>query len=592
MDAVSPSQGLHTSPQARARTRRRYRREWRLKFYGLLAIALAAGALLFLLSSILGRAVLVIKQAQLRIPVNLEQRKIDPKASGDPEILRTANYLGLLKKALRKAFPEVKGRRAKRELYRLISDVSEFELRDLVLENPGLIGKTVDVTLLASDDVDLYLKGQMGRLWPLATGNEIARPSGTRGEISIALKGPAVRQALAAIKAALAQQAAVLRRQAVDQARAMQVMDQRLAQAKSEPERARLQRQKQGYERKYQRLEKQIAALMARVKNITGEEELSPALPSLLLKIHGGFIKVTRIAPDQLTGVTIIPLQSAQPTQHWELNLIKVPEEDRKLSDRQIVWVEKLREQGRAYLAWNWRFLTASDSSTPEAAGIYGALLGTFWTMLVTFVLSFPLGVLAAIYLEEFAPQNALTRFIEVNINNLAAVPSIIFGLLGLVVFINIFGLGYSTPLVGGMVLALMTLPTIIIASRAALKAVPPSIREAALGVGASKTQMVFHHVLPLAMPGILTGSIIGMAQALGETAPLLMIGMVAFVADPPLGVNDSAAVLPVQIFIWANNSEAAFDMRTAGAIVVLLLFLIAMNLVAILLRKRFERRW
>ncbi len=592
MDAVSPSQGLHTSPQARARTRRRYRREWRLKFYGLLAIALAAGALLFLLSSILGRAVLVIKQAQLRIPVNLEQRKIDPKASGDPEILRTANYLGLLKKALRKAFPEVRGRRAKRELYRLISDVSEFELRDLVLENPGLIGKTVDVTLLASDDVDLYLKGQMGRLWPLATGNEIARPSGTRGEISIALKGPAVRQALAAIKAALAQQAAVLRRQAVDQARAMQVMDQRLAQAKSEPERARLQRQKQGYERKYQRLEKQIAALMARVKNITGEEELSPALPSLLLKIHGGFIKVTRIAPDQLTGVTIIPLQSAQPTQHWGLNLIKVPEEDRKLSDRQIVWVEKLREQGRAYLAWNWRFLTASDSSTPEAAGIYGALLGTFWTMLVTFVLSFPLGVLAAIYLEEFAPQNALTRFIEVNINNLAAVPSIIFGLLGLVVFINIFGLGYSTPLVGGMVLALMTLPTIIIASRAALKAVPPSIREAALGVGASKTQMVFHHVLPLAMPGILTGSIIGMAQALGETAPLLMIGMVAFVADPPLGVNDSAAVLPVQIFIWANNSEAAFDMRTAGAIVVLLLFLIAMNLVAILLRKRFERRW
>ena len=592
MDAVSPSQGLHTSPQARARTRRRYRREWRLKFYGLLAIALAAGALLFLLSSILGRAVLVIKQAQLRIPVNLEQRKIDPKASGDPEILRTANYLGLLKKALRKAFPEVKGRRAKRELYRLISDVSEFELRDLVLENPGLIGKTVDVTLLASDDVDLYLKGQMGRLWPLATGNEIARPSGTRGEISIALKGPAVRQALAAIKAALAQQAAVLRRQAVDQARAMQVMDQRLAQAKSEPERARLQRQKQGYERKYQRLEKQIAALMARVKNITGEEELSPALPSLLLKIHGGFIKVTRIAPDQLTGVTIIPLQSAQPTQHWGLNLIKVPEEDRKLSDRQIVWVEKLREQGRAFLTWNWRFLTASDSSTPEAAGIYGALLGTFWTMLVTFVLSFPLGVLAAIYLEEFAPQNALTRFIEVNINNLAAVPSIIFGLLGLVVFINIFGLGYSTPLVGGMVLALMTLPTIIIASRAALKAVPPSIREAALGVGASKTQMVFHHVLPLAMPGILTGSIIGMAQALGETAPLLMIGMVAFVADPPLGVNDSAAVLPVQIFIWANNSEAAFDMRTAGAIVVLLLFLIAMNLVAILLRKRFERRW
>jgi phosphate transport system permease protein len=212
--------------------------------------------------------------------------------------------------------------------------------------------------------------------------------------------------------------------------------------------------------------------------------------------------------------------------------------------------------------------------------------------MLVTFILSFPVGVMAALYLEEFAPRNKFTYFIEININNLAAVPSIVFGLLGLAIFINFFGLPYSSSLVGGMVLALMTLPTVIIASRAAIKAVPPSIREAALGIGASKNQTVFHHVLPLAMPGILTGSIIGMAQALGETAPLLMIGMVAFIVDPPTSVTDSAASLPVLVYLWADRAELAFDMRTTGAIIVLLSFLVVMNGLAILLRKRFERRW
>jgi len=211
---------------------------------------------------------------------------------------------------------------------------------------------------------------------------------------------------------------------------------------------------------------------------------------------------------------------------------------------------------------------------------------------MVTLALSFPIGVAAAIYLEEFAPKNKTTDFIEVNINNLAAVPSIVFGLLGLAVFLNWFNMPRSAPLVGGMVLALMTLPTIIIASRAALKAVPPSIREAALGIGASKLQTVFHHVLPLAMPGILTGSIIGMAQALGETAPLLMIGMVAFIVDIPGGFTDPATVLPVQIFMWADFPEPAFQQKTAAAIMVLLIFLVAMNALAIFLRKRFERRW
>ena len=216
-------------------------------------------------------------------------------------------------------------------------------------------------------------------------------------------------------------------------------------------------------------------------------------------------------------------------------------------------------------------FFSAADSREPEKAGVWGAVVGSFWTMLVTLSLAFPIGVLAAIYLEEFAPKNPITEFIEVNINNLAAVPSIIFGLLGLAVFLWILPDMRSAPLIGGMVLALMTLPTIIIAGRAAIKAVPPSIREAALGVGASKNQAVFHHVLPLAMPGILTGTIIGMAQALGETAPLLLIGMVAFIIDVPTSAFEPATVLPVQVFRWADFPERAFQMKTAGAIVVLL---------------------
>ncbi|MCG8591295.1 MAG: phosphate ABC transporter permease PstA, partial [Proteobacteria bacterium] len=241
---------------------------------------------------------------------------------------------------------------------------------------------------------------------------------------------------------------------------------------------------------------------------------------------------------------------------------------------------------------WNTRFLSAGDSREPELAGIWGAVVGSLWTLGVTLLLSFPVGVAAAVYLEEFARKNRVTDFIEVNINNLAAVPSIVFGLLGLAVFLNFFGLPRSAPVVGGLVLALMTLPTVIIAGRSALMAVPPSIREAALGIGASPLQVVTHHVLPLALPGILTGTIIGMARALGETAPLLMIGMVAFIVDVPSGPVDPATVLPVQIYLWADSPERAFVEKTSGAILVLLAFLISMNLLAVLLRNRFERRW
>ena len=262
------------------------------------------------------------------------------------------------------------------------------------------------------------------------------------------------------------------------------------------------------------------------------------------------------------------------------------------LSVQQQAWIKTLNDKGMIETTFNTTFFEAGDSREPEQAGIRSALLGSFFTLIVTLSLSFPIGVAAAIYLEEFAPRNKWTDIVEVNVNNLAAVPSIIFGLLGLAVFINIFGAPRSAPVTGAFVLTLMTLPTIIIASRAAIKSVPPSIREAAFGIGASKMQTVLHHVLPLSLPGMLTGTIIGMARALGETAPLLMIGMVAFIVDVPDSALDPATVLPVQIYLWSDSPERAFTEKTSAAILVLLLFLVCMNALAIYLRRRLEKRW
>ena len=269
-----------------------------------------------------------------------------------------------------------------------------------------------------------------------------------------------------------------------------------------------------------------------------------------------------------------------------------LPQNQRRVKDKELRWVESLKTTDAIQAVFNTRLFTAGDSRDPEQAGVFGAVVGSLLTLAITLLLSFPFGVMAAVYLEEFAPKNRCTDIIEVNINNLAAVPSIVFGLLGLAVFLNFFGLPRSAPLVGGMVLALMTLPTIIIASRAALKSVPPSIREAALGVGASRMQVVTDHVVPLAMPGMLTGTIIGMARALGESAPLLMIGMVAFIVDIPQGPTDPATVLPVQVYLWADSPERAFVERTSAAIIVLLVFLVCMNLTAQVLRQKFERHW
>jgi phosphate transport system permease protein len=316
--------------------------------------------------------------------------------------------------------------------------------------------------------------------------------------------------------------------------------------------------------------------------------------PGHIIRGNKGALRVKSADASGVIAEPLLPLETLNPLTAGQYDVIALGsrETERNIDDKSIVWLETLKDRGAVSSGFAWRFFYDSDSREAEVAGLRGAIVGSLLTVMVTLLLSVPLGIAAAIYLEQFAPQNRWTQVIEVNINNLAAVPSIIFGLLGLAVFLNFFGMPRSAPLVGGFVLALLVLPTIIIASRAALKAVPPSIKEAALGVGASDQQAVFQHVLPLALPGILTGIILGVARAFGETAPLLMIGMVAFIADVPKGFTDAATVLPVQIFLWSDLPERAFVSKTAAAIIVLLVILFCLNAVAIYLRKKFERRW
>ncbi len=411
----------------------RYRRERRFRALGLAAIGLGIAFVAVLFWSIASKGYTAFIQTQLALEIHFDAEIIDPGGARDPDTLFQADYALLYKNALKERFPEVSKRKERRELYGMVSTGATWSLRDMVMEDPSLIGTRQELWLVADDEIDMLVKGYINR---------------------------------------------------------------------------------------------------------------------------------------------------------------EVAENERRVSDRVIGWVDSIEAAGGVRQVFNWTFLTSGDSREPEQAGIGGAIMGSFFTLLVTLVLSFPIGVAAAIYLEEFAPKNQFTDLIEVNINNLAAVPSIVFGLLGLAVFLNFFGMPRSAPVVGGLVLTLMTLPTVIIASRASLKSVPPSIREAALGVGAARVQTVFHHVLPQALPGMMTGTIIGMAQALGESAPLLMIGMVAFIVEIPTSPFDPSTVLPVQIYLWADSPERAFLERSSAAIMVLLGFLVAMNALAVILRKRFEKRW
>lgn len=595
-DTASPQTGRfrHGSLAAGSRRlRKRRAAEFRLKLYGILAIAVAAAALVALLGSVMLKASRALTEHYVVSEVVLDPAILGLEAGAGPEEIARADFDALTEAMMEERFPAATGRRVGRDLGDIISGGAPFELAARVAAEPGLLGGTTRFAFLASDVTDLYLKGEYGVLRRQETAGRLTIARDADGGLILTSTADDFAGALAAVKAALVDDAADLRRKAARYANAVAVYGERAEAAGTAEERQKLLDKADRAGRKEAALRDEAAALERRAAGAGGAEEADDENVSLLVRAGGGWMRLTEVdrataRAEKLTAVAL-PVEGSTA---WSLHISDLPEASRKVSDHQIAWIETLKEAGQIEERFNLRFFTAADSRAPEQAGIRGALVGSFWTMLVTFCLAFPTGVLGAIYLEEFAPKNRFTNFVEVNINNLAAVPSIVFGLLGLAVFLNVFGVPRSAPLAGGIVLALMTLPTIIIAARAAIRAVPPSIRDAALGVGASKVQASFHHVLPLAMPGILTGTIIGMAQALGETAPLIMIGMVAFIVDVPAGITDSATVLPVQVFRWSDFPERAFEARTAAAICVLLVFLVLMNLLAVLLRRRFERRW
>jgi phosphate transport system permease protein len=558
-----------TSDAAKARVRRRYRAEWRFRMYGIAAIVVTAVFLVTLIADILVKGLPAFTQHSVTVDVPVTAELADPQGNGSLESLRSGDYTRLVRNAVM-AELGIEGRAATGHLSRLLSTGSGDGLRDAVVANPSLIGQTVSTTALLSDDADLFYKG-VGTDIIRSNGQGIATPSDVKGDITVSAPG-AFAGNVSVLQDVARKKVATLS----DEIANFEASSDADFRARAAP------------------LKDEVAAIEAVLANAQSAMLLDTHLPSVLVALNGGLIKVTSLTNDVATGTTLIPLKSAAPASagDWQLVTYVTPEADRKVDDFKATVLDRLESDGRVSRGFNTIFFTSGDSREPELAGIRGALFGSILTLAVTLALCLPIGVMAAIYLEEFARKNWFTDLIEININNLAAVPSIVFGLLGLAVFLNFFGLHRSAPLVGGLVLALLVLPTIIIASRAALRAVPPSIKEAALGVGASHQQAIFHHVLPLAMPGIMTGTIIGMAHALGETAPLLMIGMVAFIVDIPTGFTDSATALPVQIYLWSDLPEVAFKQKTAAAIIVLLVVLFVMNGMAIWLRKRFERRW
>ena len=559
-------------PRRTALLRKRYRAEGRYRLYGVLSLAISTVFLVVLISNILmtGWPAFWSHSVVLDVPLTAEQ--IDPENKKTRDVLAAADYAAVARNAVSLAAPGVEGRAAKKELTALLSTGAADDLRDTVLADPALIGTTVKSKLLLSDDADLYMKGFATSISRGPATRGIANLNATSGEVTILTASNDFAALLLDIKQKLAAKAAKLREEA-------DLLERRSGEAAAE---------------RTAQMRAEAAELQKRYDAPSAGETLDSTLPSVLVAINGGLVKAASLTASSVTGEALLPLASTDEAAagSWQVVTYETPESARSISDRKVAFLDKLASEGKIEKSFNWLFFTAGDSREPELAGIRGALIGSILTLLVTLGLCLPIGVLAAIYLEEFAPKNRLTDFIEININNLAAVPSIVFGLLGLAVFLNFFGMPRSAPLVGGLVLALLVLPTIIISARAALKAVPPSIREGALGIGASKQQAIFHHVLPLALPGIMTGSIIGMAHALGETAPLLMIGMVAFIVDVPQSLTEAATVMPVQIYLWSDLPEPAFQFKTAAAIIVLLGILFLMNGTAIWLRKKFERRW
>jgi phosphate transport system permease protein len=609
-DIALPGRSIDLSSEAaRRRIRRRYRAEARFRAYGIAAILFALAFLVFLIGDIVIKAMPAFTTYSLSLEVEPTREALGLEAA-DANVA-TGDFMAPIRAALLEAFPYARDdRKLRQRLTGLISSGGTDALRATLLADPAQIGdKPVATTVKLSDDADLFYKGMMTRVEETATRGS-GSPSATEGAVTVLSSANDFSAILVEVKRALSAEARELRSEVArfEDLLAANAADRTEAEAALAAARvnapadiaslegavAKLDADRASIEGQIAGLGAKAAELETRFNAASAAETLDASVPSVVVEINGGVVRATEIGNDRIVGETLAPLTATTDAAPgtWRILTFDRPEAERKLSDQELVWLTVLKEKGLVTSGFNWAFFTSGDSREAELAGILGALVGSLLTMLVTLVTCLPIGVAAAIYLEEFAPKNRWTDVIEVNINNLAAVPSIIFGLLGLAIFLNFFGLPRSAPLVGGLVLALLVLPTIIIASRAALKAVPPSIREAALGVGASHQQAVFHHVLPLAMPGILTGTIIGMAHALGESAPLLLIGMVAFIVDVPHGITDAATVLPVQIYLWSDLPEVGFQAKTSAAIIVLLLFLLVMNGAAILLRKRFERRW
>ena len=589
---------------------KRYAAERRFRAYGMAAIILTALFVVALLADIVWRGLPAFWEHRLMLTINASAEALDPQNTGDPAKIRGGDFDGLVRGALRSALPGVTSRSDRRALNGLLSSGAADDFRNMIVANPALVGKDVQIIALLSDDADQYLKGYQTPTERVAGPSSLTiTQDGDRFVLTAenAAFDATLDEIRASVSRGLARDTAELARldaAVADLQRQLELAEARLADAtKAGAEdvitaatagRDQLAADLQGLLPSRDVIKARVDALQARLDPAAPSQVLDANFPSLLIQAAGGVFRAVELADRVAVAEAILPpgSETSIAAGNWRMIELATPENSRRVGDREIIWLEALRDQGLIEKGFAWRFLTSGDSREAELAGIKGALVGSLLTLAVTLLLCLPLGVGAAIYLEEFAPKNRLTDIIEININNLAAVPSIVFGLLGLAMFLNFFGFPRSAPLVGGLVLALLVLPTIIIASRAALKAVPPSIKEAALGVGASHQQAIFHHVLPLAIPGIMTGTIIGMAHALGETAPLLMIGMVAFIVDVPQGVTDAATALPVQIYLWSDLPEIAFQAKTAAAIIVLLLFLFAMNAAAIIIRKRFERRW
>jgi len=614
---VSTGDGTAPSSSGQSRTidfvnaslPKRYAAERRFRYLGVGAVLMGLSFVAILFADIVSKGYTAFQQTYIQLPVAFSEELIDPEGTRDPKTIARANYLKLARDSLRAQFPEVKARREKRALYSLLSPGVPQQLQQLVTADPSLIGTTQDVWVLANDDIDMFMKGRSTDVDEVP-GAGIASPTDTKGEIRVLSTVNDFSVVLDDVKDFLDEEARKAERELKRLERNLAEIEAEISEAESRIASAAdaTEAQRERMQGALTRLKARRTSLLSDIEFKSGQaqelraraeapgsnERLTGEMPSYLVEINDGLVKVTQANATGIAGKVIKPLSTTDAAAKgaWTITKFETPENDRRLKDRQVAWVHSLKADGAIEKRFNTILFTNGASREPELAGIAGALTGSLYTLLLTLLFSFPIAVGAAMYLEEFAPKNKLTDLIEVNINNLAAVPSIVFGLLGLAVFINFFGVPRSTPLIGALVLTLMTLPTIIIASRAALKSVPPSIREAALGVGASPLQTQFHHVLPLAMPGMLTGTIIGMAQALGETAPLLMIGMIAFIVDIPGGFTDPSTVLPVQIYLWADSPEVGFVERTSAAIMVLLGFLILMNLTAVLLRKKFERRW